>query len=115
MGMRLTVGIISALSIAVLVLSFALLDAWSTDEVHCGPERMVQLTGTLQGYATNSFYHEYTDVRIDGVNYTFNIFNRDIAVNFVGKNVEVNCCFYQNTTENIKDYYDMISIYITGE
>jgi len=114
-NMRVSTVIIIVLLVAASVIFVFHLEWQGFFNVKCDPEDQVHLTGMLQGFATNSTHRDYTDVRIDGVNYTFYMFDKEMALHFAGSKVEINACYCQNTSRSIKNYYDLLSIFLIGE
>lgn len=102
-------------AITIITLTGIVLWQYGFFDINCDPEDQVQITGILQGYTSNSSHRDFTDVRVDGLKYTFYTFDREMALQFIGCNVEINTCYQQNTTHKIKNYYDMTSIFLIGE
>lgn len=113
--MKVPTVVIVILVAAVVIL--VVVNLWVTGyfDVKCDPEYQVQITGVLQGFTSNSSHREFTDIRVDNLNYTFYTFDREMALHFVGSKMEINACYQQNTTRSIKNYYDMISIFLIEE
>lgn len=113
--MKVPTVVIVILVAAVVIL--LLVNLWVTGyfDVKCDPEDQVQIVGILQGFTSNNTHREFIDVRVDGLNYTFYTFDREMALHFVGSRVELNVCFQQNTSRSIKNYYDLLSIFLIGE
>lgn len=103
--------------LVVAVVFLVIVNLWVTGffDVKCDPEDQVQITGVLQGFASNNLHREFTDMRVGGVNYTFYTFDRVMASHFIGSKVEINACYQQNTSRSIKNYYDMLSIFLVCE
>jgi len=112
---RISTIIIIILLIAASIILVFHMEKMGFFDVKCNVEDQVQIVGILQGFASNSSYRDYTDVRVDGLNYTFYTFDKEMVLYFVGQTVEINCCYRQNTTRSIENYYNLISIYLTGE